>query len=258
MTDNQSTSQLDGDTLVREYIADRTKAKREQAIRAFLPLVKYIIGRLNLPSDGILKREDLYQYGVIGLLNALDRFQPSFNVTFKTFAYKRIHGEIIDAVRKTGVLNREQLRSVGQINQAREKLRYELGRTPTPQEICTRAGVPENNYYYLQQLMNLSFTISLEERIGDDSEESLTRKDTIADQNQIPPEAQMMHQELKEELKHLIHDLPERERLVLALYFYEELTLMDIGQVLGLSESRVSQILNHTLIELKMQLRQAS
>ncbi|MCK5519956.1 MAG: FliA/WhiG family RNA polymerase sigma factor [Candidatus Marinimicrobia bacterium] len=254
MIQKQQTTVSDGDSLVNTYIHTQHPRDKELAVKAYLNLVKHIVGRLNIPEHLDLRREDVYQYGVVGLLNALDRFKPSVGVTFKTFAYRRIQGEIIDAVRKQGGLSRDQIRMQKLIIEATEVLRGDLNRDPTLDEICEEAGITLQDYYMLQQLNNLNFTISLDKSSHDDGDEHLTPKDTIVDESQIPPDKQIDLNGVKDDLKHILTKLPERERLILVLYYYEELTLFDIGQVLDISESRVSQLMNKTLAWVRSQL----
>ena len=114
---------MDGEALVREYCMTGSELIKDQAVRAFLPLVKHIVGRINVGSSYlILQKDDLYQYGVVGLLYALGRFDPENGTAFKTYAYRRIHGEIIDALRRNGVLSRDQMQKLSLINSAKEKL----------------------------------------------------------------------------------------------------------------------------------------
>jgi RNA polymerase sigma factor for flagellar operon FliA len=238
---------------VAEYLQKPTRETRDKVIFAYLPLVKYIVGRMNIPVDGVLKKEDLYQFGIVGLIEALNRFNPDSGVTFKTFSYKRIFGEIMDAVRRIGILNREQIKEVGRLEKITDSLRQVLQRDPSVSEICQNAEMSETEYYDLQMMKSLNFSLSLDDKIYDD-EQSLTRKETIADEDTSSPEKLMDAKALKNDLKSIIRALPERERLVLALYYYEELTLADIGQVLNITESRVSQILKQTLINIKISL----
>ena len=255
MIDCKIRKKIDGEELVKEYILTGNQKVKEQAIQAYMALVKHIVGRINIPENGLLKREDCYQYGIVGLLSALEKFDPEFGVSFKTFAYKRIYGEVIDAIRNAGVLNRRQVKDINRILTVSGELQSVLGRGPTPMEVCEEMGISEDEYYRIQQSANLNFTLSLYDKVYDDGENSLTREDTIADESQTPPDVMLEKQGIKEILKGLIKGLPERQRLILALYYYEELTLFDIGQVLGISESRVSQILNQVLVDLRGKMR---
>lgn len=255
ITEYKNRQNINGEELVKEYALTRNPKAKELAIQAYMALIKHIVGRINLPENGLLKREDFYQYGIIGLLSALEKYQPEFGVSFKTFAYKRIYGEVVDAIRKAGVLNRKQTKDINRIQKAGEKLRTVLGREPSSGEICEELGISEDEYFHIQQSANLNFTLSLSENVFNSDENSLTRADTIVDESQIPPDVALEKQVIKDTLKKHIKELPERQRLILALYYYEELTLFDIGQVLEISESRVSQILNQILIDLRLKLK---
>jgi len=244
---------MTGDDPIAEYLRKPVKETRDKVIFAYLPLVKYIVGRMNIPANGVLKKEDLYQFGIIGLIEALNRFNPESGVSFKTFSYKRIFGEIMDAVRRVGILNREQIKEVSRLKKIIDSLRQVLQRDPSVSEICNNAEMSEADYYDLQMMKSLNFSLSLDDKLYDD-EQSLTRKETIADEDLPTPEKLMDEKALKSDLKNIIRNLPERERLILALYYYEELTLADIGQVLNITESRVSQILKQTLIDVKITL----
>ena len=113
---------LDGEALVREYCLTKNELIKDQAVRAFLPLVRHIVGRIKVSSYLSLQKEDLYQFGVVGLLYALQRFDPENGTAFKTYAYRRIHGEVIDALRRAGVLSRDQMQKLTKVNAAKEKL----------------------------------------------------------------------------------------------------------------------------------------
>ncbi|MBO8151510.1 MAG: FliA/WhiG family RNA polymerase sigma factor [Candidatus Marinimicrobia bacterium] len=236
----------DAENLVREYIETGDESLKEQIVRAYINLVRHIVGRLNIPEGWILKKEDLYQYGVIGLLDALERYKLDYGVTFKTFAYKRIYGEIVDAIRREMTLNKDQVKSITRVNDAVDRLRAKLGREPSVDEICKEAKITEDEYFKIQRVMDIGFNRSLEEPLSAGDKDGIQLKDKLSDE-QGSLEEELERKDLRRYLKKLIKGLGERERLVLALYFYEELTLADIGLVLGISESRVSQILNDTL-----------
>ncbi|MDP8241020.1 MAG: FliA/WhiG family RNA polymerase sigma factor [Candidatus Hatepunaea meridiana] len=248
------TRNFNGEYLVLEYIKNKNQVNKEQAIQSFLPLVKNIVGRIHLPNTATLTRDDLLQFGIIGLLDALERFSPNRGATFKTYAFRRIQGEIVDAIRREGVLNRDQTQILNKISKASKELRGVLGREPTSSEICEKAGITAEMYSQTLHSNSLNYRLSLDDKIAVSEDDVLTRKDTIADDNQVPPDVIMEKEELKAELKKIIKRLPERKRIILALYYYEDLTLFDIGQMLGISESRVSQVLNQTLGEMREQL----
>lgn len=240
-----------GEFLVKEYIKTKQPAIKEKIVNAYSPLVKYIVGRINFPSTAILAKEDLYQCGIIGLLGALERYQPDSKAAFKTFAYKRIHGEVIDAIRRAGLVGRDKYDQIKAIEKATSALTGRLGREPIPDEICHELGISEDEYYERMNASLMNYMLSLDTKINDDNGDFIYRVDLVEDNTQLNPEETVNENNLKKLIKDTIPSLPERERLILALYFYEELTLYDIGQVLGLTESRVSQILNKTLVDIK-------
>ena len=245
----------DGEALVREYVMTKDAHIRDRAVKAFLPLVKYIAGRINITEFGVLRRDDLYQYGIVGLLSALDRFEVDRGASFKTFAYRRIHGEIIDAIRREGLMSKDTYRHYRRLQDETDSLRQELGRDPTPQEVGDRLGMTVPELEHLQSMMDHNNVVSLDESVSSDDDHSMIRRDVLADEEQISPDQEFGDKALKDELKRIITTLPERQRLILALYYYEELTLADIGVVLGLSESRISQIMTQTLADIREALR---
>ncbi len=245
---------LNGETLVREFLRTGDEAIKEKIVQAYTPLLKYIVGRIGLPSGSALTKDDLYQYGVIGLLKALSNYKPDFGAEFKTYAYKRIQGEIIDALRKEGIVSRDRFQRLRQVELMTNRLLVELGREPLPEEICAELEISEEEYYQALQTAQLHYTVSLEDSFYDEDGNEIYRADNLTDFESSQIEEQLQRTDLKIKLERLISNLPDREKLILALYFSEELTLADIGQVLGLSEARVSQLLNKTLVDLKAKL----
>ncbi|PIZ67276.1 MAG: hypothetical protein COY19_05640 [Candidatus Marinimicrobia bacterium CG_4_10_14_0_2_um_filter_48_9] len=243
--------ELDGEALVRAYHILPNAATEDKAVRAFLPLVRHIINRIHISDSPSLNRDDLYHSGILGLLEALDRYDPAQNTSFKTYAYRRIQGEIIDAVREAGMLTRSQSKQVRILLDTEEALRANLGREPAHEEVQEKMGINSRDYDSIRMLIWQQQSISLDEEVSRDDADTVVRKELVVDENQLSPEEEFIAMGLKEELQHLIANLPERNRLILALYYYEELTLIDIGRVLGVSESRISQLLKETLGDLK-------
>ena len=255
----QEYKKIDGEALVREYCTTGNELIKDQAVRAFLPLVKHIVGRINVGSAYIiLQKDDLYQYGVVGLLYALGRFDPENGTAFKTYAYRRIHGEIIDALRRTGVLSRDQMQKLSRINSAKEKLAMQLDREPNLLEIQKETGLTPKEITKVLSLAQTSLPVSLDESFSTAEGEVMTRMEIMEDKNQISPDQELDEKGIRNELKGYIQEFSERERLILALYYYENLTLADIGTVLNLSEGRVSQILSQVHSELRKKLRKKS
>ena len=255
----QEYKKIDGEALVREYCTTGNELIKDQAVRAFLPLVKHIVGRINVGSAYIiLQKDDLYQYGVVGLLYALGRFDPENGTAFKTYAYRRIHGEIIDALRRTGVLSRDQMQKLSRINRTKEKLTMQLDREPNLLEIQKEIGLTPKEITKVLSLAQTSLPVSLDESFSTAEGEVMTRMEIMEDKNQISPDQELDEKGIRNELKGYIQEFSERERLILALYYYENLTLADIGTVLNLSEGRVSQILSQVHSELRKKLRKKS
>ncbi len=246
---------LDGEALVREYCSSKNSTNKEQAVRAFLPLVTYILGRINPGEQGNLTRDDLYQFGIIGLLDALARFDPKNGSKFKTFAYRRIHGEIIDAVRREGVLTRDQVQKINIINNSRSDLVKTLNREPTFLEIQENTNLSKDELSRVLSAAQLNSTVSLDKPVFGDENESMSFYEVLVNDDDKSPDKKFDEISLREELKSMVQGLPVRDRLILSLYYYEELTLSDIGTVLGLSEGRVSQILNQVHIDLRQKVK---
>ncbi len=243
-----------GEFLVKEYLKTRNQGIKEKIVQAYSPLVKYIVGRINFSSNAILSQEDLYQCGMIGLLGALERYKPDSQAAFKTYAYKRIHGEVIDAIRKEGMLGRDKYDQIKAIEKTTMALTARLEREPSTDEICTELNITEDEYHDRINASLMNYMLSLDTKISATNGEYIYRVDTLEDDTQMTPEEKVNESNLKNIIKKIIPNLEERERLILALYFYEELTLFDIGQVLGITESRVSQILNKTLVNIRVKI----
>ncbi len=243
-----------GEFLVKEYLKTRNHGIKEKIVQAYSPLVKYIVGRINFSANAILSQEDLYQCGMIGLLGALERYKPDSQAAFKTYAYKRIHGEVIDAIRKEGMLGRDKYDQIKAIEKTTMSLTARLEREPSTDEICTELNITEDEYHDRINASLMNYMLSLDTKISTTNGEYIYRVDTLEDDTQMTPEEKVNENNLKNIIKKIIPNLEERERLILALYFYEELTLFDIGQVLGITESRVSQILNKTLVNIRVKI----
>lgn len=245
---------LNGESLVTEYLKTGSDSLKEKIVIAYSPLVKYISGRIGFPVSSALTREDLYQYGIIGLLKALNNYRPDQGAEFKTYAYRRIHGEIIDGLRKEGIVSRERLDKVRQVENTSNRLMMELGRDPLPAEICEMLSITEQEYFDALKTAQINYTLSLDAKLAEDEGDSIYRIDTLPDESMMNPEENMDRTDLRDKLKKFIGLLSERQKVILALYFNEELTMSDIGQALGLTEARVSQILSKTLLELRSKL----
>lgn len=244
-----------GEELVREYLRTGNLSLKDNIVRSYTPLVKFIVGRFNLSYSTTLSKDDLYQFGTLGLLKALDKFDEKLNVPFKAYAYRRIHGEVIDAMRREGLIGRDMYDKVKKLEQCIRGMTSRNGREPAMAEVCDQMGITENEYYSVLNVSHITYMTSLNKTITDDEGASVYKVDTLMDDTQSTPEDVFIEKNLKEKIKKLVAELPERKRLILALYFYEELILADIAKILNLSEARISQILNKTLVELRARIQ---
>jgi RNA polymerase sigma factor FliA len=240
-----------GEDLVREYLKTKSPIIKDKIVTSYGPLVKHIIGRFNVKYSVTMSLDDLYQFGILGLLKALDRYKIEMNVPFKGYVYKRIHGEVIDALRREGLIGRDMYEKVKKLEKCIKDLQAKNGREPAMHEVCELLEITDKEYYSILNISHMTYTTSLYSTVADDEGTSVYKVDTLEDSDQMNPEQIVEKDNLKMRLKHVLNALPERERLILALYFYEELILADIARILGLSEARISQILNKTLVDIK-------
>jgi len=256
MITNTACLKLDGEYYVKEYLTTGARKSKDEVIASFAPLIKYIIGRFNLNYSNTLDKDDLYQAGIFGLLKALERYRPETGVPFKSYAYKRIHGEVVDMLRKEGLIGRDKYDKIKKMEEAVRHLSAEFGREPTENEVCNWLQISENEYYSTLNASQMVYTTSLNSKIYDNDGEFVYRIDTLTDDEQPNAEDILIKQNLKENLKQIINKFDDRERIIFALYYYEELTLSDIGKIIGLTEARISQIINKKLIEIRSELDQ--
>lgn len=247
---------MDGEALVNEFVQTGRPQVKDKIVKSFAPLVKHIVGRFNVSYSSTLSADDLYQAGVFGLLMALDRYKPQPGNSFKSFAYKRIYGEVVDTLRKEGMIGRDKYEQIKNLESTIRSLTASLGYEPSPEEVCSQMDITIDQYNALLNTSQMVYTTSLNTKISDGEGEFIYRIDTLRDEDQQSPEERTTQQDLKRNLKQIINHLPDREKLIMALYFYEELTLADIARVLDLSEARISQILNKCLLSIRSKLEQ--
>jgi len=239
---------------VRLRDGDRT-AKDDLVVR-YAPLVKYAIGRLAIGLPAAMDTDDVLSAGTVGLLHAMDRYDPDQGVRFETYALPRIRGAILDAVRSLSPLSRGAGRRAKHLEEVTAELAQRLGRAPTQAELAEELGVTPAEVTR-QQLEAAHAIVSLEgTRGGGDDDDSMpTLADLLRDPHAQGPEEAAEEAELADRLRKAIENVSERERLVLSLYYQEELTLKEISRVLEVSESRVSQIHTAAVLKLRALLR---
>jgi RNA polymerase sigma factor FliA len=243
--------------LWRRYKEGGDDRARERLVVAYSPLVKFVAGRTGARLPSHVEQADLISYGMIGLIESLDRFEPSRQIRFETFAMQRIRGAIIDELRSLDWVPRSVRARARAIEEVNSKLEHELGRVPTDAELSSRLEISEEELQEsLIQISNSSI-LALEElwMTPDSSGDKVSLLDTIEDERAPDPQAALDTSELKDRLQEAVQDLPERETLVVALYYFENLTLREIGEVLGVTESRVSQLHSKAVLRLRSKLR---
>ena len=225
------------------FLGESDEDARRELATHYLPMVSFIIGRLAMNLPPHIDREDLENVGVIGLLNAIDRFDPKREVKFETYASIRVKGSIIDHLRKEDWLSRPLRKKALEIERTSEELRGKLKRTPTQKEVAKAVGVTEKELSTTIQNATSSHLISLEKELYDD-EEGVGRSlgEFLADTASLDPHDETEKGQLIELMVRSIDDLPEKERLVISLYYFEQLTLKQIGEIMKVSESRVCQV----------------
>jgi RNA polymerase sigma factor for flagellar operon FliA len=245
--------------LWQEYREKRDKSVRDRLILTYAPLVKYVAGRLGSSLPAHVDEGDLVSYGLLGLIGAIERYDPDRDIKFETYAIARIRGAIIDELRALDWVPRSVRSRARQIERAIGELEAKLGRAPTDEEIAAKVGVTVDELDNSLTDISRSSIAALDELwsvSGDGDQVSLL--DTLEDDNVSQPAEVLDETETREALADAIARLPEREKLVVTLYYYEELTLREIGEVLGVTESRVSQLHTKAILRLKSRLAGAS
>jgi RNA polymerase sigma factor FliA len=240
-----------------EYRHSKDKAIRDRLILTYAPLVKYVAGRVGSGLPAHVDEEDLVSYGLLGLMGAIDRFDPSRDIKFETFAIARIKGAIIDELRSLDWVPRSVRSRARDIERAMADLERELHRAPTDEELSEKLGVTVDELDDSLTDISRSSIAALDELwtiSGSSGGDQVALIDTIEDTSGPDPQGALAQTELREALGEAIARLPEREKLVVTLYYYEELTLREIGEVLGVTESRVSQLHTKAILRLKAHL----
>lgn len=245
----------DKSKLWEAYSKNRTASLREQIIIEYAPLVKLVAGRLSMYLGYNVEYDDLVGYGVFGLIDAIDKFDYSKGIKFETYASLRIRGSILDQIRKMDWIPRSLRQKQKKIDNAMNKLEVELGRPATDEEISKELGISEEELTNWQGQANVSNIVSLDEFIEESGEKE------AAPVNRNPyeqPEDVIEKDELKKLLAESLQILTDKEKKIILLYYYEELTLKEISKILEVSESRVSQLHTKALKKMKEKLGSAA
>lgn len=251
-TSYNNIKRLSEDELValwEEYLNDKSnKTARDTLIVQYIYLIRYVVGRVKVTLPSTISIEDIAGYGVEGLINAIERYSPQKNTRFETYALIRIRGAILDRIRAQDFLPRSVRKKIKDIKSAQEHLKQELGRMPTTTEIAHYLDMePEK----ISQLLSEDTTMtSLYDKRGN-SDDSVEIIDTIQDENKLNPQEKAEEQNVKQELEKALKRLPERERIIMVLYYQENMTLKEIGATINMSESRVCQLHAQAIMKLK-------
>ncbi len=228
------------------------KPPLEEVIEEFLPLINYWANRYAYYGAPVLSKEDLVSAGVVGLIEAYHRFDPTKNVKFKTYAEFRIKGAMLDEIRKLDIIPRSVKNKINEFEEKLKKLYQKLGRMPKDEEIAEFMGLSLEEYYkFLENIKGITFIDieSFKQKMPDLEEKDLF--ELIAGDKKEDPFEKYAIKELHEKLTQALEYLSEKERLVLALYYYEGLTMKEIAKVLDYTESRISQIHNQAILKLR-------
>lgn len=240
------------------YKRDDDKDARDELILSYSPLVKYVAGRLASSLPQTVDTADLISYGIFGLIDAIEKFDVERSIKFETYAIARIKGAIIDELRAMDWVPRSVRSRAREIEQAYIVLENQLKRVPEDTEVAAHIGITLKEFHDILTKLSYTSVVSFEELwVGSEREDGQSALGAIKDDTAEDPVAVFESAEIKDILAGAIERLPEREKTVIALYYYEGLTLKEIGQVLGVTESRVSQLHTKAVIRLRARLHAA-
>jgi len=243
--------------LWRRYKDDGDQRARERLVLAYAPLVKYVAGRLGSGLPAHVDDDDLVSYGLLGLIGAIERFDIDRDIKFETYAITRIKGSIIDELRSMDWVPRSVRSRAREIERAIVELEHRVHRPPTDEEIAAHLGITDAEFHDSLTQISRSSVAALDElwTISSSGGDTVSLIDTLQDPNADDPSTEMTRTEVREALAGAIGKLPDREKTVITLYYYDELTLREIGEVLGVTESRVSQLHTKAILRLKAKLQ---
>ena len=251
----RSDPRTDASALWARYKDHQDSSARDELILNYSPLVKYVAGRLASSLPQTVDTADLISYGIFGRIDAIEKFDPGRAIKFETYAISRIKGAIIDELRAMDWVPRSVRSRAREIEAAYVSLENSLRRVPTDQEVADHMGVSLKEFQDILAKLSYTSVVSFEELwVGGERDEGQNAIGSIRDDTAEDPVAIFESAEIKDILAGAIDKLPERERTVIALYYYEGLTLKEIGQVLGVTESRVSQLHTKAVLRLRAKL----
>lgn len=239
---------VDKEKLWEAYQKNPSCEIREKIILEYAPLVKVVVGRLSMYLGYNVEYDDLVDYGIFGLIDAIDKFDAAKDVKFETYASLRIRGSILDQIRKMDWIPRTVRQKQKKLDEAIKKIEMQTGRNASEEEIAKEIGISDDELSIWQSQLKVTNVVSLNEYVEQGTEPVMDAKNNS---HFIQPEEKVQENELKQVLKDTLKLLTEKERRVIELYYYEELTLKEISKVLEVSESRVSQLHTKALLKMK-------
>ena len=231
------------------YLADHSnKQLRDTLIVQYIYLTRYVVGRVKVALPPTFTFEDISSYGIEGLIDAVEKYTPRSGARFETYALVRIRGNILDKIRSQDFLPRSVRRKIKDVKEAQEQLKKQFGRPATNSEVAELLGIETEK---VDQILSDDTTItSIYEKKGS-GDDNLEIIDTISDDTHATPHEEYENKDVKGQLEKALKRLPERERMVMVLYYHENMTFKEIGETVGLSESRACQIHAQAIMKLK-------
>ena len=240
-----------------EYRKGKSLRIREYFITKYAPLVKYVAGKVAVGMPHNVEFDDLVSYGTFGLLDAIEKFDPSKEVQFKTYAMTRVRGSIFDELRTIDWIPRSIRQKAKQVEKIVIELENKMGRTVEDEEIAQELGIPLDEFHHLISKISGTSLVSLNDVwYGNNDSEELSFLETIESPENMNPDIIVEREEVKKVIIEAIKKLPDKEKKVVVLYYYEDLTLKEIGEVLEVTESRVSQLHTKAIMRLRGRLAQ--
>ena len=228
----------------------------DQIVQEFSPMIKYVANRIALRLPPHIEVDDLISVGAIGLMDAVEKYDPTRGAKFKTYAEFRVRGSILDELRALDWVPRSVRQKASNLDTVSRKLQSTLGRPPNDEELAEEMGITlDELFVVINETRNMPL-LSLDDLgIAKDSGDKQSLLETLAGKADADPQTQLRLNELKTLIASAIDTLPEKERLMVSLYYYEELTMKEIGEVLGITESRISQIHSKAVYRLRTKLK---
>ncbi|MGH2704068.1 MAG: RNA polymerase sigma factor WhiG [Actinomycetota bacterium] len=263
MTTKSAAAQADPEAIAalwREFKETGAPESRDKLIVHYSPLVKYVAGRVSTGLPANIEQADLVSYGIFGLIDAISKYEPGRGTKFETYAIRRIKGAIIDELRAIDWVPRSVRFKAREVEKAIARLEHEHGRAPTDVEIAAALNVSVQDLRSLYTQISFVSVVALDElmSVGGEKGDKLPLIDTLEDAGSKDPLATLESEETKRLLANAINKLPDREKIVITLYYYEGLTLNEIGQVLGVTESRICQMHTKAVLQLRTRMAEGS